>query len=661
MLRGNSIRRAGALGQQRRLRAIDKCQFVVLPQFMDANGGKLNLGHGGPDLDAQQGSAAGADTNDPTYVGERGLRLPGIVANQGFVADSAALRITGDIDIRGRIYQDVMPPATAEMIMEKTGIGGNAGWGIYLKEAASGIQFFHSANGTDIVEWTTSSPDTPNSVLGVTAGNYFLFKITLDVDDGAGGNVLKYWFAPDGDLDDATWTQAGGTQQLGVGTTSIYASTGDVHIGMTRTDGALYNGGAGRLQIRDGIDGTVVFDADFTKVAGGATSFTEDSSNGATVTINQDGLDVARIIDGPTDVLDGTDDYFEVANETKWTNLLTNPSFETNTTGWVTDGTNTIAQSAEQAHSGANSLKWTFADNSTIARYGSLVLTDADHTFSMWVYIPSGYDGGVRLTYSAYASASGDALVDANTGLVDQWQRLDLTMNPDAGDLSGNLVINTAGSDPTAGKFVYIDAVQVELGSTANPYVDGSLPLGRWTGTAHASTSESRSNLDYLIDSSGVSISAVRSYDVNHGGAANQQLLTKSTGAGAEVGHKMFFALSGAIRGRVADGAANPGDDNAGTADGQMLVAATVRDVAADDVETFIDGVGTGSPVTDSTTATIANDEVTRIGSLSDGTQPLAGEHFGSAFRNTHDAPAPTDKEVEMASRQLARATGRWI
>ncbi len=51
--------------------------------------------------------------------------------------------------------------------------------------------------------------------------------------------------------------------------------------GSNRLVGKVY-----RVQVRNGIDGTLVFDADLTSVAVLATSFTESSSNGATVTIN---------------------------------------------------------------------------------------------------------------------------------------------------------------------------------------------------------------------------------------------------------------------------------------------------------------------------------------------------------------------------------------
>jgi hypothetical protein len=70
------------------------------------------------------------------------------------------------------------------------------------------------------------------------------------------------------------------------------------------------------VQILNGIGGTVVLDADFTTgiTSGGQTSFTESSSNAATVTINRStsGRKAVAVV-RPVWLL-GTDDFFEVAD-----------------------------------------------------------------------------------------------------------------------------------------------------------------------------------------------------------------------------------------------------------------------------------------------------------------------------------------------------------
>ena len=151
------------------------------------------------------------------------------------------------------------------------------------------------------------------------------------------------------------------------------------------------------------------------------------------------------------------------------TNLVTNGGFETNTTGWTTGGTNTIAVSAAQQKFGAQSCLATYADNAVLADF-AITITNAEHTVSCWVYIPTDYDGdGVELRQLNYTVAA--SAVAADLGIRDAWQRLTLTFTPGA-DVIGNIQINNTGAAPTATRFLYVDGVQVELQPLATPYVE---------------------------------------------------------------------------------------------------------------------------------------------------------------------------------------------
>ncbi len=69
--------------------------------------------------------------------------------------------------------------------------------------------------------------------------------------------------------------------------------------------------------------------------------------------------------------------------------------------------------------------------------------------------------------------------------------------------------------------------------------------------------------------------------------------------------------------GILADGAADDNDTVATVSVDTLHVFATVRDTAADTIEAFLDGVGSGSATTDSTTVTLANALPLRIGATS--------------------------------------------
>lgn len=165
------------------------------------------------------------------------------------------------------------------------------------------------------------------------------------------------------------------------------------------------------------------------------------------------------------------------------TNLVLNPSAETNTTSWLVNLA-TMTRDTSRAYSGAASVKatWQAATARTSAvRADSASLTiDTTYTASIWVYVPSGQpDVVISVSGVAYGTV---------TSVKDQWVRLSQTFtatNTTTNDLSVHPNTATVG-----GEYCYIDAAQIEQKAYATPYADGSLGAGHaWTGTAHASSS----------------------------------------------------------------------------------------------------------------------------------------------------------------------------
>jgi hypothetical protein len=171
------------------------------------------------------------------------------------------------------------------------------------------------------------------------------------------------------------------------------------------------------------------------------------------------------------------------------TNLCTNPSFETGTTGWTTGGTNTITKSETVAYRGVYSCKCTYTDNDLLASY-AITLTDVDHTASMDIYIPTGYTGTeLTLTWTGFTSATIIA-GKPNMTIKDKWQRVHCHINPDAGDLSGTLTLSETGTNGDATEFIYIDGVQIEARNEPTTYFDGDTDeYTYWNGQQYLSTS----------------------------------------------------------------------------------------------------------------------------------------------------------------------------
>lgn len=208
--------------------------------------------------------------------------------------DDAALDITGDIDIAflGRIAD--WSPANGFYAVTKAALFSTTSTSYALIVNAAGqLQLAWSVAGTTII-FVNATAAVP-----FTDGTFGLGRVTMDVNDGAGNRVIKFYTKTyDPTVNPltqvksaiATWTQLGSTVTT-AGTTSIFNSTQPVRIGK---DGNLSITGLGMVKsdilaacIRSGIEGTVVADPDFSIQEPGDDSFTDAA--GRTWTIQDNG------------------------------------------------------------------------------------------------------------------------------------------------------------------------------------------------------------------------------------------------------------------------------------------------------------------------------------------------------------------------------------
>jgi hypothetical protein len=269
--------------------------------------------------DAQFGSAGGADTNDPLFLepdnwasaddpGTQFLFLPGAASNCAAAPDSAALSITGDLDLRARIQMDDWTPSNNSAILAKWGTGSEKQF-IFRVLTSGALELFWSTNGSAQANIGSSV------VTGFTNGTTRWVRVTADVDNGAADADIKFWDGGTGVV--PVWVQLGTTRNPG-STISFFDGAEPLTIGNLAVAGTNYLAGkVYEAQVLDGIDGTVVFDADFTNrtvVTSPYSSFTEESAQAATVTIHSSGVERhAAIIERPQFML-GADNYFLVAD-----------------------------------------------------------------------------------------------------------------------------------------------------------------------------------------------------------------------------------------------------------------------------------------------------------------------------------------------------------
>lgn len=211
--------------------------------------------------------------------------LPGVSGAYISAPDSAALSITGDMDIRIRLALNNWTAAGVSTMASKYVFtaGAQRSWRFYVDTSAK-LNLQLSADGT------ATSANTSSVAATLVNGSVAWLRVTYQ----ASTKNVKFYTAS-GNLttpSSGDWTQLGTTQTNTLG--SIFDSTAPLELGSN--DSGTNNLAAGNyyrcIIYSDLTETTKVFDADLTPGLGrtwidsAATQFAESSSNAATVTLN---------------------------------------------------------------------------------------------------------------------------------------------------------------------------------------------------------------------------------------------------------------------------------------------------------------------------------------------------------------------------------------
>ncbi|MFJ4987889.1 hypothetical protein ACIP9H_29310 [Streptomyces sp. NPDC088732] len=202
--------------------------------------------------------------------------------------DASAIDITGDIDVRFDAQLDnwiaTVPGNVVELVGKYNLTGNQRSWYL-VASAAGGLRFGWSTDGTSAngFTWTTGNP------LPVPSSGRLAVRVTLDVNNGTGGWTISYYTAPTLAIGNAGgWTLLESHAE-NAGTTSIFNSTAALEIGDITSTGldVAFEPAQGRIygvEIRNGINGTVVASPNFSTPAAGTGSFADAAGRTWTVT-----------------------------------------------------------------------------------------------------------------------------------------------------------------------------------------------------------------------------------------------------------------------------------------------------------------------------------------------------------------------------------------
>ena len=227
-----------------------------------------NLGQGGPALDLRLGSSLLPNTNEPKYLAPEDwgyVWIDSTAGNYLSVADEAGLAITGDIDVRVQAAMDWTNTAGFVYLAGQwSSSAGNKAW--YLRVFTGGFLSFAWTSDQGTTIRTAYANGTGGALTEFAPWQKVWIKVHVDVDNGTGGWTVQMFTS----LDGTTWTQRPDTYS-GTPATPISDANTPLTIGALNYNTA--NSAACRVyraQVRSGIEGMLVLDADCDALADGS-------------------------------------------------------------------------------------------------------------------------------------------------------------------------------------------------------------------------------------------------------------------------------------------------------------------------------------------------------------------------------------------------------
>ncbi|WP_282795188.1 hypothetical protein [Streptomyces sp. CC224B] len=227
--------------------------------------------------------------------GPRFLNLDGTPGTCASTPATAALDLTGDLDLRVEAETSWYAPGTHTLIGKWETAGDQRS---YLLQVVDGLLYFTYTTGGDrstAFFHSRALPALPRRAA---------LRATLDADNGSGGRDVRFYWA---ETLAGPWVRFGTTSTL-TGTISLHSGTAPLAVGPTDLTAAVprrpVEGRVYAAEVRSGIDGPVVASPVFSAQPLGAVAFTDSagrtwSYSGAAAVADRQELFVGEISSWP--------------------------------------------------------------------------------------------------------------------------------------------------------------------------------------------------------------------------------------------------------------------------------------------------------------------------------------------------------------------------
>lgn len=166
--------------------------------------------------------------------------------------------------------------------------------------------------------------------------------------------------------------------------------------------------------------------------------------------------------------------------DTTSTDILTNPGFEVNTTGWAVDGATSITRVTTNKYNGFASLQVvapaTANTGADTTAFTTPLISATQYTLSFYVQASGSNFTTLRAGVSNTGLAAGETACTLNStsAVTTGWKRFSCTFTTST--VSGTPYIFIEHSDATAHTF-FVDSVQLQTGSVVTPFYIGAEQL----------------------------------------------------------------------------------------------------------------------------------------------------------------------------------------